>query len=378
MTCVLVVAASLAFLPRIERKMADFEVYWRVGARVVAAEPIYRADDGHFQHKYLPAFGFVVAPLALLPLTPAKVVWFYLILASIAALVGLSAAELRFALPGIRELPRGRWGAVPLIAVAVGIEAKFFAHELTMGQCNALMALVVIGAFAALRRGRPVAAGWLLALAIVVKPYPVIFLPYLVLTKRWRVVASCVIGVGVALVLPSVVYGIEANAMLLREWLRTIGDSTAPNLLNQDNVSVWAMWAKWLRPGPIATGLAAATLFGLACGVWGVVARGAGKPGREYLEMGLLLTLIPLCSPQGWDYGLLSSTPAVLLLLSRYRSLQPGWQVASAIALAGLALSAFDVMGREGYAAFMALSVISVCAMVVIGALARLRLSGLA
>jgi hypothetical protein len=51
----LLVLASI-FLPTVLPKMPDFEVYWNAGARVMSAAPLYRLEDGHFQHKYLPIF----------------------------------------------------------------------------------------------------------------------------------------------------------------------------------------------------------------------------------------------------------------------------------------------------------------------------------
>src|SRR5262249_43833700 len=61
---VLLFAAASAMMPRIRRKMTDFEVDWRTGARWAAAEPLYRPEDGHYQYKYLPVFGAAMAPFA--------------------------------------------------------------------------------------------------------------------------------------------------------------------------------------------------------------------------------------------------------------------------------------------------------------------------
>src|SRR5262245_63151866 len=69
---------ATAFLPQVSDKMTDFEVYWRAGARAMAAEPLYRPEDGHYQNKYLPALALIVVPLSFLPLETAKVVWFYI------------------------------------------------------------------------------------------------------------------------------------------------------------------------------------------------------------------------------------------------------------------------------------------------------------
>ena len=63
-----IVSLVAVFTTRVSRKMPDFEVYRTAGARALAAEPLYRADDGHFQFKYLPAFAIFAAPLAMVPL----------------------------------------------------------------------------------------------------------------------------------------------------------------------------------------------------------------------------------------------------------------------------------------------------------------------
>src|ERR1700748_1213453 len=64
------------FTTRVSRKMPDFDVYWTAGSRALAAQPLYREDDGHFQFKYLPAFALLASPLAMLPLPIARGLWF--------------------------------------------------------------------------------------------------------------------------------------------------------------------------------------------------------------------------------------------------------------------------------------------------------------
>jgi hypothetical protein len=98
----------------------------------------------------------------------------------------------------------------------------------------------------------------------------------------------------------------------------------------------------------------------------------------DYLEASLLLLLIPLLSPQGWDYVLLIATPAVMLLIDRVRALPPTWRLVVVAAVAIPALSVYDLMGREAYARFMALSTITVCALGQLAGLLTLRLRRLA
>jgi hypothetical protein len=105
---------------------------------------------------------------------------------------------------------------------------------------------------------------------------------------------------------------------------------------------------------------------------WAVV-RGSRVASPDYLDAALLLFAIPLLSPQGWDYVLLVSTPAVMLLLDRLdlldRPIQ--WLLWAALALIGLTF--WDVLGRDLFRALMMSRVLTVCALFELGVLAHLR-----
>ena len=119
----------------------------------------------------------------------------------------------------------------------------------------------------------------------------------------------------------------------------------------------------------VAAGTAAALL---ALAAW-IFLKRRGLPRPEGLEAALLLALIPLLSPQGWDYVLLIATPAVVLIVNYDRDLPPATRVAAWLALAIAAFTLYDVVGKRLYGLFMAWSGVSVCYLVVIGALAALR-----
>ena len=87
----LLLAAALGAYPlRVSQNMRDFEVWWTAAVRASAAQPLFRADDGHYQFKYLPAFAVLAMPLSVLPLPVAKPAWFFLSVALIVALIALS------------------------------------------------------------------------------------------------------------------------------------------------------------------------------------------------------------------------------------------------------------------------------------------------
>ena len=161
-----IVSLVAVFTTRVSRKMPDFEVYRTAGARALAAEPLYRADDGHFQFKYLPAFAVFAAPLAMVPAPAAKGAWFAMSAVLMLVLLGLS----------LRAMPEVHRPPAVLVVVTFLAMAKFYAHELVLGQVNLLFAVLVVLAIVWMRSGRDAAApASLLALAVVVKPYAVIF-----------------------------------------------------------------------------------------------------------------------------------------------------------------------------------------------------------
>jgi hypothetical protein len=362
------VLLALLFAARVSHKMPDLEVYWTAAARAHRAEPLYRAEDGHYQFKYLPAFAVLAIPAAALPLPSAKALWFCASVLLLVALVALSLAT----------LPERRRAAWALVALTVVVMLKFYGHELVLGQVNVLFGVLVAGAIAALKRRHEATAGALVALAIVVKPYAIIFLPWLLARRNAAAIGAAAAG-GLALVaMPAVVYGGHDDILLHQAWWRTVTESTAPNLTNADNVSIAAMWAKWIGAGAAATMLAAATSAAVLGAAVAVFVRRSAVSFPEGLEGALLLTCIPLLSPQGWDYVFLVSTPAVLFIVNYADRLPATMRTVTILALGIIGLSLYDVMGRAAYAAFMAWSIVTVCYFVVIAALCTLRLRRIA
>ena len=357
------VCLAVLFTTRVSRKMPDFEVYWTAGSRALAAQPLYRAEDGHYQFKYLPAFAVLVAPVALLPMAAAKATWFAISAVLMLALLVLS----------VLALPEARRPPALLLVVTFVAMAKFYAHELLLGQVNLLFAVIVVAAVLLLGRGRGTLGGLLLALAVVVKPYAILFAPWLATRRSKLPCAVMIVAVAAALALPAARYGWHDNVQLHVDWWRTVTGTSGINVVNQDNVSLAAMWTKWLGRGStasIATAIMSAILLGLAA----IVMAGRGQlPSPDPLEASILLVLIPLLSPQGWDYVFLISTPAIVLLVNYYADLPQGLRFATGVAIAVVAFSVYDVVGRNGYATFMALSGITVCYLVEYVALVSLR-----
>jgi alpha-1,2-mannosyltransferase len=366
--CALLVAALGAYPLRVTRNMRDFEVWWTAAERAMVAEPLYRAADGHYQFKYLPAFAVLAMPLGVLPLPAAKPLWFFVSVAMIVALIAFS----------IRLLPEQRRRTWVLAVMAVLVMGKFYARELDLGQVNLSFVTAATAALVALKKGRELLAAALLVLTVAIKPYGVLLLPGLVVRRQKATAVAAAIGVWLLLLLPVPLYGVAGTIDLHWSWWGTVTETTVPNLLSPDNVSLASMWAKWLGMSATSVMLATASSLALLGAAAIVFLRRRSVPFPEGLEGSLLLLLIPLLSPQGWDYVLLMATPAVIYLANYLDTLPNVWRGVTVAAALTIGLSIWDLMGRAAYSAFMDAAVLSVCAVVLVAALCTLRLRGVA
>ena len=347
--------------------MVDFEVYRTAAHRALAGEPLYRAEDGHYQFKYLPAFALAMAPFALVDREAAKVIWF-------ALSAGLLTAFVRWS---VRALPERRRSERALLWLTVLFMAKFYAHELTLGQTN-----ILLGVAARRRRCSPcrsisrTSRACCIGAAAFVKPYALLLLPWLgvhLLAPR----AALVRGVGArrrsASCRPSSTAG-PATSTCSSSWFHDgqRHDRRQParrrqRLAGRDvgQVDRHRRARHGARHADDGRG-ARAWSRPSGCGDSDIA-------NPDYLEFALLMLLVPLLSPQGWDYVLLLGTPAVVCLLDRWSEVSREWRVATALSLALMGLTIFDVMGRTLYARFMALSIVSVAALGAAVALTHLR-----
>jgi len=361
---ILAILATVFYIgARRRRDFVDFMVYQQAAVRAVHAESLYRAEDGHYQFKYWPAFALAMAPFAPIDPEVAKVLWYAI---SVVLLVV-------FVRQSIRLLPDRHLPVRALVWITAIMTLKFIVKELVNGQTNVLLGVLLLAALAAKRRGKPVVAGAAIGAAIFVKPYALLVLPWMALTFGLEAFAAAAAVVIVGLLVPALAYGWQGNIDLLVAWFHTVSDTTPENLLLPENISLATMWAKWIGPGGAASSLAVATgvaLLGLVAAVW-IVRRRAPMP--DYLELALIMLLIPLLSPQGWDYVLILGTPAIVCVVDRWQLRNQGWKLLNATALFATSLTVFDIVGRELYIKVTAWSIVTVGAIALAISLAHLR-----
>ena len=365
---VLATFATLLYTVKIHTGMVDFEVYRRAAIRAPAAVNLYQPDDGHYQYKYWPLFAFAVAPLAWADHDSARVGWYALSFFLLCV----------FIWGAMRLVPDPRLSRRALVWFAILFMGKYYARELFLGQTNILLGVILLAALAAAGMGARKTAGACLALGVFVKPYALILLPWLLLTGGVQGLASFAVVLTAGILAPAFSYGWSGNLDQMYGWYRTVTDTSAPQLLKEENVSFATMWAKWIGPGQGANVMAIATSLLAVAAAACVFAWRRRVPSPAYLEFGLLLMLVPVLSPQGWDYLLLLATPAILCIVDRWRDTSIPWRIVAAVGIFFMSFTLFDLLGRTLYARAMQINIVTVSVLIILACLTNLRQKALA
>jgi Glycosyltransferase family 87 len=364
------IVVGLYSLLRFKRDgLVDFVVPRTAAARFLAHQPLYNIpEDGHYQYKYFPAFALAMVPFTWVPHRVAEFTWFTLTVAMSWALVRVSIAA----------LPDRRLAVRTLFWLTLLLNGKFLFKEIAFGQFNLPVTLLLVGAVIAAQHAWVAAAGALVATAVFVKPYALVLVPWLVWRLGWRSLVWFGLVLAFGLVVPAAFYGWSGNLTLLYEWYRAVTETTGPNLMGPENVSFASLWAKWIGPGPTAAAWALASTVVVVAGGIFLMWRWRRVPNPHYLDVSYFLLLVPLISPQGWDYVLVIALPAYVLLVDRWRELSPNWRVVALTGFLFTSFTIFDLLRRALYTHLMQLGAVTIGAMLIAICLMRLRSRALA
>lgn len=301
----------------------DYNLWQRTGQMVLDGAEIYPTDGTNFPFMYPPPCATLLAPISPLPEFLFVLVLVLFNSVAWAACILLSV-----------QLATGSWrGAHPALYLWPSVAVIPLVHNTyLLGQPAIVLLALVLGCFALLRRGNPFAGGVLLALATVIKAYPIIAAGYLIYRRQWRALAGLVCGLVVAFaVLPLPFRGpaqaqedvvVWARGMLFKNEEKGIAQRPERSL-GYKNQSLQATVHRLLRP-VLANGESnktwrvnianltfaqanAATLLAVALLV--AVYVGATfrmpviRPSGESLEMGMAAILAVLLAPLSFQYS---------------------------------------------------------------------------
>ncbi|MEV4055819.1 glycosyltransferase 87 family protein [Amycolatopsis sp. NPDC049688] len=304
---------------------ADSAVYRAGALTLVHGDPLYTRDVltalpdwVRLPFTYTPAAAPLFLPLALVP---SGLVWGVIAVLSVVALIVVITVV--SSPPGRASLLGRRWWALPAgTAIALVLEPVW--KTLFLGQINLiLMAFVVLDVLVLSARGSRW-AGVLIGVAAAIKLTPLIFVPHLFFTGRWK---DGLRALGTFVALEAVMFAvIPVDAA--RFWRDSATDPSRVGsvhwIFNQ-SLNGLVNRASSLAPWSLAVAVGVAAVLAVPA-VWLVV-----RLHRRGEDAGALLVTAfygLLLSPVSWSHHWVWCVPLITLLVVKAR-----WWAAAAVAL---------------------------------------------
>jgi len=284
---------------------------YRQAAGLVESGDLYAIN-----YSYPPAFALAMRPIATPTMPVAATVWFALQVAVLAATIGAVWIVLRRT-----GVERPAW----VLALSVAACGRFLLNNLTQGQVNTFVLLLVLAAVLALARGRELRAGGALAAAATIKFLPLVFLPGLA-TKRLPRATLAMGGTLVVLnaLVPAAILGPTRTSDLSAQWWET---TIAPYFRESASADPRNLaLAAVIRDADVPDAGVKLVLAGVLLVTLLVVARTWRDRSlhRLFVDAALLLSSLLLVSPKTWKAHYVWLLPAFVVLTSevvaRWRS----------------------------------------------------------
>ena len=335
------VAHQQAFHPFGRRDYFDLRVYRGAAQLILTGHPLYDAAIWQWAPFTYPPFAAIAfAPLALLPITIDELI---VTIVSVAALFAIVRLTLRLAGGQDRETAsarRWRSAAVPF-GVALALWLEPLTATLGYGQLDLVIALLIVYDLA--RPDPAKSKGALIGLAAGLKLTPLIFVPYLLFSRRPR---AALVALGAFALTAAAGYAlVPGDAQRFWGGLfldpRRLGGCCIP--ANQSLRGVILQLAPSFGTGQLLS-------IALTVGVIGVgLAVLASRRGDEAMGFSLCATTGLLVSPVSWTHHWTLALPALLLVAVRTVR---GRSSAGMIALAALIIIGCSylptLMGQSG------------------------------
>ena len=254
---------------------------------------------------YPPAFAAILVPLTWISNDLAVRVW--LILMQLAVIASLLIIYRTIGRPSRGE-----------VLACVAVLATFFpliSSALT-GTMNAVLLLLITGAWAAWRARSDVTSGTLTGIAAVFKLFPLALLPYLAWRRHWKLLAAMLATGVVGIVAGLLVTGIDHNIYYYREILPHLSAGTG----YRENQSIAGITARLCAPGTAEQGGGAGWCgrlldWPLVLLLLAAVLGATSRASRSGLEFALAVTALPLISAITWGFHLVILLLPITLLI---------------------------------------------------------------
>ena len=278
---------------------------------------------------YPPAFAVALIPLTWIPNDLAVRIW----------LIAIQVAVVASLLIIYGVIGRPRRGELLCLVAVLTTFFPLLSSNLT-GTMNALLLLLLTGAWAAWQRHRDVAAGATVGIAAVVKLFPLALVPYLAWRRHWRLLAALGVTLVGGLLLGLAVTSLDHNLSYLREMLPHLAAGTG----YRENQSLAGLTARLCDPTLANAGGSAGWCgrlldWPLVLALLAIVLMATSRASRSGLEFALAVTTLPLISSVTWSFHLVILILPIALLIRQLFSREMSRRAARVLVAAWLCFS---------------------------------------
>ncbi len=367
----------LAELKNNRFSMSDFSVYYKAASRVVHGENLFRAEeDGFYRFKYSPTSAVFFVPFSFLPKIVAQTAYWFFLAAMIC--VGLYIS-LRLISPRFPQNcnPKETNNLILLTALIASVHVS---RELELGQVNQLLFDIYILGIFLVSRNKNILAGFLFAATVFLKPFALIFLPWLILRKKWKSAGSFLLFIAFFAILPIVFENFRMLHSQYQGWFSemTIELSHKQSLLAKENHTIFSILARYtpLRYTSLVVDhvklFQAIVMCCITTGFSFLMWKGRSVSAPMISEGAILICLIPLCTFTSHNaFGF--SELAVMMLLFHMKSMPVWAKTVSIVGMIFVGGNIYDIVGRKMWFILNDLSLVGIGAMLLIAGLSILR-----
>ncbi|MFZ0250536.1 MAG: glycosyltransferase 87 family protein [Acidimicrobiales bacterium] len=287
----------------------DLGVYLRLGGKYVFTSHLYSLvlPNTSLPFTYPPFAALLFAPWqrTFSSVALVQAVW---TMCNVAALVGVLVLSVRLVKPSLDKTATWR------LALALSLPALLLNPVLItigFGQVNLFVTFLVMWDLLSARRigKRQMPLGVATGLAAAVKLTPLLFVPYLVLTRRWRGAVTCVLTFGACELVTFAVSPTSSRAY----WTKAIfKPSRAGDLTIVDNQNLWGVLDRFTH-GVLPEALMLPLLIAAAA-VGLLLAAQAHRRSSPLLGVLICAATCLLVSPISWVHHMVWVVPAILWL----------------------------------------------------------------
>lgn len=180
--------------------MSDYKVYHRTAKRIVNKENIYSVkQDGHYVFKYSTTSGIYFIPISFIPLKYAK--YIYWLALTIMLCIGVNVL---YKLIDNKYKIGANKNSIIILSI-IAVIAHIF-RELHLGQVNMLLLVMYITLIYFLQQKSKILFALMLSISVFLKPFGLIFFPYLLIKKEYKIILTSLIFIFILALLPLLFY----------------------------------------------------------------------------------------------------------------------------------------------------------------------------